>query len=66
MTEVVTNELERIWKEAVMAQFEVTEYLAFSWRIWDCRIAQKMVHQYTLTVPTFNPYPANVEIMVSS
>jgi len=24
MTEVVTNELERIWKEAVMAQFEVT------------------------------------------
>jgi hypothetical protein len=30
MTEAVNNELERIWKEVVMAQFEVTEYLAFS------------------------------------
>ena len=53
MTEVVNNELERIWKEVVMTQFEVREYLAFSWRIWDCRISQKMVHHYTLTILTF-------------
>jgi len=53
MTEVVNTELERIWKEVVMAQFEVIEYLTFSWRIWDCRIPQKMVHYYTLTVTTF-------------
>ena len=53
VTEEVNNKLERIWKEVVMAQFEVKEYLAFSWRIWDCSILQKMVHHYPLTAPTF-------------